>query len=453
MKKMLSVLLASVMVLGTLTGCGSKAEEAATEAAATEAAAAVTEAAKEAATEAAKEEVAEPVELDVIISQYGNYTQDWWNNFEANFEEANENIDLNIEIVSWNDIYTVVNTRISTNEQPDILNISGFADYVADDLLMKAEDYTSAEVQANIIPSFWESNAIDGTVWALPILASCRALFCNMDLLNEAGIEAAPTTWDEVLTACQAIKDTFGDEIVPWGLDISTDEGQAAFSYYSWNFGGGYVDADGNWALNSAENVQAVEFIKQLIDSGYCNSAPYTDTRYPLQDAFSAGTLAMMIGPMNMVAADSEVNYVAADLPGEQVALGVCDQLMVFADEDAENQDARTAAISKFFDAFYAQETYADYMVYEGFLPATLDASEYLAKNAENHIVGGSDKTGSSEYFATFCALLPSCQFYPMQKAEWMDVRNGVIDVEQQVCTGSIGAQEALDKLQESVTK
>jgi len=449
MKKMLSVLLASVMVLGTLTGCGSKTEETAAEAAATEAAAAVTEAAKE----VAKEEAAEPVALDVIISQYGNYTQEWWSNFEKNFEEANENIDLNIEIVSWNDIYTVTNTRISTNQQPDILNISGFADYVADDLLMKAEDYVSPELQANFIPSFWESNSIDGTVWALPILASCRALFCNMDILNEAGIEAAPTTWDEVLTACQAVKDTFGDEIVPWGLDISTDEGQAAFSYYSWNFGGGYVDADGNWALNTPENVQAVEFIKQLIDSGYCNSAPYTDTRYPLQDAFSAGTLAMMIGPMNMVAADSAVNYVAADLPGKQVALGVCDQLMVFQDEDAENQDARTAAISKFFDAFYAQETYADYMVFEGFLPATLDASEYLAKNAENHKVGGSDKTGSSEYFATFCSLLPSCQFYPMQKAEWMDVRNGVIDVEQQVCTGSISAQEALDKLQAKVAK
>ena len=318
---------------------------------------------------------------------------------------------------------------------------------------MPATEYTSAEVQANIIPSFWESNAMDGTVWALPILASCRALFCNMDVLKEAGIEAAPTTWDEVLTACQAVKDKFGGDIVPWGLDISTDEGQAAFSYYSWNHGGGYVDANGEWALNSAENVQAVEFIKKMIDSGYCNAAPYTDTRYPLQDAFSAGTLAMMIGPMNMVSADSTVNYVAADLPEKHVALGVCDQLMVFQDEKAENQEARTAAISKFFDAFYAQETYADYMVFEGFLPATLDASEYLAKNAENHKVGGSDKTGNSEYFATFCSLLPSCQFYPMQKAEWMDVRNGVIDVEQQVCTGSISAQEALDKLQAKVTK
>ena len=426
-KRILSVLLCVAMVASLLVGCGGGSSE---------------------SSEPAE---GEKVTLDVIISQYGNYTQDWWTEFEAAFEEANGDIDLNIEIVSWNDIYSVVNTRISSNQQPDILNISGFADYVADDLLMPAEDYVSDAVKADIIPSFWESNAMDdGVVWALPILASCRALFVNTDILAEAGVEA-PTTWDEVLTACAAIKEKCPD-VTPWGLDISTDEGQAAFSYYTWNFGGGYVDADNNWALNSAENVKAVEYIKTLIDSGYCNSAPFTDTRYPLQDAFSAGTLAMMIGPMNMVAADSSVNYEALTLPGEGIGLGVCDQLMVFKDEEAG--DARTAAITKFFDAFYEVETYSDYMVYEGFLPATLSASDNLAANAENYIVGGTeDTTGSSEYFATFCATLPTCSFYPMQKAEWMDVRNGVIDVEQQVCTGSISAQEALDALQASVTE
>ena len=332
------------------------------------------------------------------------------------------------------------------------MNISGFADYVTDDLLMPAEDYVSDELKNNFIPSFWESNDMDGTIWALPILASCRSLFCNMDLLNEAGIDAAPTTWDEVLTACQAVKDTFGDEIVPWGLDISTDEGQAAFAYYTWNFGGGFVDENGDWALNSAENVEAVEYIQSLIDAGYCNSAPDTDTRYPLQDNFSAGTLAMMIGPMNMVASDSEVNYEAVDIPGEHIGLGVCDQLMVFKDEEAD--DTRTEAITKFFDAFYEVETYSDYMVYEGFLPATQDASENLASNAENYIVGGTeDTTGDSEYFATFCAVLPNCQFYPLQKAEWMDVRNGVIDVEQQVYSGTSDAKTALDKLQSEVAE
>ena len=426
-KRILSVLLCMAMVASLLVGCGGSSES----------------------SEPAE---GEKVTLDVIISQYGNYTQEWWTEFEAAFEEANADIDLNIEIVSWNDIYSVVNTRISSNQQPDILNISGFADYVADDLLMPAEDYVSDAVKADIIPSFWESNAMDdGVVWALPILASCRALFVNTDLLAEAGVEA-PTTWEEVLTACQAVKDNCAADIVPWGLDISTDEGQAAFSYYTWNFGGGYVDADNNWALNSAENVKAVEYIKSLIDGGYCNANPFTDTRYPLQDSFSAGKIAMMIGPMNMVAADSAVNYEALTLPGEGIGLGVCDQLMVFKDEEAG--DARTAAISKFFDAFYEVETYSDYMVYEGFLPATLSASDNLAANAENYIVGGTeDKTGNSEYFATFCATLPTCSFYPMQKAEWMDVRNGVIDVEQQVCSGTTTAQEALDALQASVTE
>ena len=427
MKKFLSMLLVTAMVASMLVGCGGKKSESGSD-------------------------ESGDVTLDIIISQYGNYTQEWWKEFEENFESANEGIDLNIEIVSWNDIYEVVNTRISTQEQPDILNISGFADYVADDLLMPAEEYVSDELQANFVQSFWESNEIDGTVWALPILASCRALFCNMDLLNGAGIDAAPETWDDVLAACQAIKDTYGDEIVPWGLDISTDEGQAAFSYYTWNYGGGFVDDNGDWALNSEENVEAVEYIKNLIDSGYCNSAPFTDTRYPLQDAFSAGTLAMMIVPMNMVAADSTVNYEAADIPGEHVALGVCDQLMVFKDEEAG--DARTEAITKFFDAFYEVETYSDYMVYEGFLPATQDASANLAENAEKYIVGGTeDTTGNSEYFATFCAVLPNCKFYPMQKAEWMDVRNGVIDVEQQVCSGTMDAQTALDNLQAEVAE
>ena len=215
----------------------------------------------------------EEITLDVIISQYGNYTQEWWDNvFVPGFEEANPGIKLNVEIVSWNDLYTVVNTRISTNQQPDILNIDVFADYVADDLLMPAEEYTSDAVKEKIFPGFWTANEMDGTVWALPILASARALFYNVDILEAAGVEV-PETWDDVLAACEAIK-AYDENIIPWSLDISTDEGQAAFSYYTWNNGGGFLDAGGNWALNSAANVEALGFMKRLIDGGYCWQHP-----------------------------------------------------------------------------------------------------------------------------------------------------------------------------------
>ena len=33
---------------------------------------------------------AEKQVLDVIISQYGNYTKEWWTEFEKNFEAAND---------------------------------------------------------------------------------------------------------------------------------------------------------------------------------------------------------------------------------------------------------------------------------------------------------------------------------------------------------------------------
>ena len=399
----------------------------------------------------------EKVTLNVIISQYGNYTQDWWPTFEKDFEDTYSNIDLNVEIVSWNDLYTVVSTRISTNQAPDILNIDTFADYVADDLLVPAEEYTSAELKAKLIPSFWTANELDGTVWALPILASCRALFCNMDLLNEAGITAPPKTWDEVDAACKAVLDTFNGSIVPWGLDISGDEGQAAFAYYTWNNGGGFVDADGNWALNSAENVEAMNYIKSLIDNGYCNANPYTDTRYPLQDAFNAGSQAMMIGACNMMSADSEVNYVVADLPtqtGTPVAMGVCDRLMVFdssvtASKNAD-EAARLDAVSKFFDFFYVTNRYSEYMVYEGFLPVTTDSSELLAKSADQFSVGGTGAPGDNEYFANFSSILLSCDFYPSSRAEWIDVKQGVIDAEQRICQGE-DAQTVLDALQAQI--
>ena len=69
---------------------------------------------------------ADKVDINVIAAQYGQQTADWWANFVTEFNEANPDINLNVEVVSWNDIYTVVNTRIANGEAPDVLNIDVF---------------------------------------------------------------------------------------------------------------------------------------------------------------------------------------------------------------------------------------------------------------------------------------------------------------------------------------
>ena len=428
MKKIISLLLVLAMAL-TLVACGGKTEApAATEAPKAEAAAPAAPAAP----------AAEKVTVNMIAAQYGNETAAWWADFVAKFNAANEDINLVVDVVSWNDIYTVVNTRIANGEAPDLLNIDVFADYQADGLLLPAEDWCSAETYAKFFPSFLAESVVDDVVWAVPDLASARALYYNKDILDAAGV-AVPTTWEELKAACEAIK-AYDANIYPWGVDMTTDEGQACFAYYAWNNGGGFVDADGNWTLNSAENVEAVEFITGLVAAGLTNTDPTTETRYDLQDKFAAGQLAMMIGP-NQISkyceANGGVNYGIASLPtnGDKAgaSVGVMDRIMCF---DNGYTDEELAAVTKVVDAFYDDEPYAEWVLMEDFLPATSTGNELCA--------------AADPGMAAWIDVIGSAKFYPAAKAEWADVKQGVIAVQQEVLLGG-DAQELLNDLQAEI--
>ena len=377
-------------------------------------------------------------EINVIAAEYGQNTKEWWANFVDSFNTDNPDINLNVEVVSWNDIYTVVNTRIQGNNAPDILNIDVFADYQADGLLLPAQDYVSEETYAKMYPSFLEQSVVDDVVWAVPDLASARAMYYNIDILEAAGVEV-PTTWEELTAACEAIK-AYDDSIYPWGIDMTTDEGQAAFAYYTWNNGGGFVDENGDWALNSDANVEAIEYAIGLVNSGYTNGDPANDTRYDLQDMFGAGQVAMVIAPNSLPTyiADGghEVNYGVAAIPSngtESVSAGVMDRFMCF---DNGYTDEELAAITKFFDYFYDDARYSDWVLMEGFLPATE--------------AGGEEVAAADESMAAWVDIVGSSKFYPTAKAEWADVKQGVIDVEQRARLGE-DVRELLDELQADI--
>jgi len=412
------------MVL-SLAACGAKEE-----------APAETQAAAEAPAEAP---AAEKTVVTVIAAQYGTKTADWWANFEKEFEVANESIDLVVDVVSWNDIYTVVNTRIANGEAPDLLNIDVFADYQADGLLLPAEDWVSEETYAKFYPAFLEQSVVDGVVWAVPDLASCRALYYNVDILNEVGVEV-PTTWDELTDVCQKIYDFYGGEVYPWGVDMTTDEGQACFAYYIWNNGGDFTDAEGNWTLNSAENVEAIEYIIGLVNAGLTNSDPANETRYDNQDMLGAGKVAMMIGPNSIptYVADGgyDVNLAVASIPcttGSSVAHGVMDRFMCF---DNGYTDEELAAVTTVIDAFYDDAPYSDWVIMEGFLPATS--------------AGGEALKAADPSQAPWLDIVGSAKFYPTAMTEWADVKQGVIDVLQQALLGE-DVQTLLDDLQAEI--
>ena len=379
------------------------------------------------------------IPVSVIAAEYGQNTKQWWANFQSEFNASHDNIDLTVEVISWNDISTVVTTRITGNAAPDILNIDLFAAYQDEGLLLPAKDYVSDETYAKLYPAFLDQSVVDGTVWAIPDLASARAMYYNKDILDAAGVEV-PTTWDELKAACEKIK-AYDSSIYPWGIDMTTDEGQAAAAYYIWNNGGDFTDADGNWTLNSDANVEAIEYAIGLVNDGLTNTDPANETRYNLQDLFGAGQLAMMIGPNSIptYVADGgyTVNYGFAAIPtnggNPSVSAGVMDRFMVF---DNNHSAEKLAAITEFFDYFYDDARYSEWVLMEGFLPATSAGGEIVAKE--------------DPAMAPWVDIVGSCKFYPVAKAEWDDVKTGIIRVEQEALLGG-NVKELLDNLQAEI--
>ncbi len=380
--------------------------------------------------------VDEDVVLEIVVAQYTANTAGWWKNFEEAFEKANPRIDLKVEVLSWNDITNEVSTRIDGGNPPDILNIDDFSLYQENGLLLGVEEWSSSQTRSKMYPSYLDQSAADGTVWALPYLAMSWGLYYNADILDAAGV-AVPTTWSELRAACEAIQ-AFDSGIIPWGVDMTTTDGAATFASYTWNNGGGFTDDQGNWYLNSPENVEAIAFLTDMTASGLTNDDPAIQDRYQLMDLFAAGKVAMMIGPNFMSSycdSNSSIRYGIAPLPGDAGGQGIS---LVFMDRivcfDNGYTDAELAAISAVIDAFYDDGTYAQWMLEEEHcLPVTSTGAALYAEYRPA--------------MAAWTDILPYARFYPTGKEDWADVKLGVVDALQQSLWGE-DAQRLLDDLQ-----
>ncbi|WP_392508917.1 extracellular solute-binding protein [Naumannella halotolerans] len=56
----------------------------------------------------------------MLVPSYSDATQTNWQTVIDGFEAANEGTTVNLEVVSWDDLDSVVTTRIQAGEAPDI---------------------------------------------------------------------------------------------------------------------------------------------------------------------------------------------------------------------------------------------------------------------------------------------------------------------------------------------
>lgn len=352
------------------------------------------------------------VTLKMVAADYGdgpgkpNSGETFWKGVVDEFQAANPNIKVDVQVINWNDIDTQVATMVQNGQVPDILQTGDYSGFVADQLLYKVDEVLSPATSADMLEKFAEFGKVDGTGYGIPFVSSARALFYNKELFAKAKITDPPKTWDELKAAAEKLKAAGVSQ--PFGLPLGQEEAQAESFLWMLGNGGGYKDDAGKWAINSPQNVETFGYLKGLVDAGLTTPNPGTKDRKTVWEDFGAGKVGMVNGgPMSIPIFDAAglKDYGVAPIAGKagplDTTLGVMDWIMAF------NKNGHAAEIKKFFDFFYtgtaAQKISDTYKL----LPVTK---------------GGIDKLSGDEKLKPFLDGLPNASFYPFQDPKWAEV-------------------------------
>jgi len=232
--------------------------------------------------------------LDMLVPSYSDQTQGLWEDVIAGFEDANPDVHVELEVQSWDNLESVISTKVQGGEAPDIYNGGPFAGFASDGLLYAAEDVTSPETLADFQESFLANEQLDGTTYALPFIASARALFVNNALLEQAGVASPPTDWDELLDAATKVS-ALGGGIAGYGMPLGSEEAQAEAAVWLWGGGGTFGD-ESAITIDDPANLPGAEQIKKMIDAGATQADPGSTDRSPLMDIFVQGKIGMQVG-------------------------------------------------------------------------------------------------------------------------------------------------------------
>jgi multiple sugar transport system substrate-binding protein len=202
-----------------------------------------------------------------------------------------EHDNIAVTMTTQGDYYTQLSTAAASNTLPDvaIVHADQLATQAYRGVIRPMDDVAAAVgVTADDFPAgVWAAGEINGSRYSIPLDVHPMTMFVNMDLLEGAGIDAAPTTREEFEAAAEAM--TEGDNhgfFITSGFPV-----RQIFEMLLYQFGGESFAADGSEATwNSEAGVEALEWMQQA-QANY--SEPNLEVDAEL-NAFKGGTVGIV---------------------------------------------------------------------------------------------------------------------------------------------------------------
>ncbi|MFF0107998.1 ABC transporter substrate-binding protein [Streptomyces hirsutus] len=180
--------------------------------------------------------------------------------------EKQTGIKVKLEVVPWSDLLNRILTAATSGQGPDVLNIGNTwsASLQATGALMPwdAKAFDRIGGKDRFVDSALGSTGAEGQdPAAVPLYSMAYALYYNKQMLADAGVDAPPATWDELVAAGKKVsKDG------KWGIGVEGSNPSENIHHafvFAQQHGADFFTADGKPDFT---NDGAVAAVKQYVD-------------------------------------------------------------------------------------------------------------------------------------------------------------------------------------------
>lgn len=140
----------------------------------------------------------------------------------SEYEKANPNVDISLEIISNGDYWTKMETAAAGGSAPDIFWVDArrFGTYADNKMIVPMDEYIKENKidMSQYLESITNIYNFEGTQYAMPTFWDDNVLLINTKMLEEYGIEAPNKNWkwEEMLSWLKEAKTKLASDIYPF---------------------------------------------------------------------------------------------------------------------------------------------------------------------------------------------------------------------------------------------
>ena len=238
---------------------------------------------------------AEDIALNALFMKQAGYSEDDVVAMTQAFTEST-GIQVNPTFVAYEELAPKILTSAASGGYDVILGDCIWpAQFAKAGLVLDVTDRVNELDLDDIYQGALDATKYEGKYYGMPWLNDVKYMFVNMELLKQAGIEAAPATWDELIADAKLCKEQGICEYPIVGCYAQAECLICDYTCIAGSFGGSFVDAENNPTLNSPENVAALEFMAQTLTDGLCNPKSLEMIEDDVLSTFAAGNAVFAI--------------------------------------------------------------------------------------------------------------------------------------------------------------